>query len=72
MKQDKTTIALSFRLGEEHRDKLYALSANFDLSQTDMLRKLIDMAFPKVFPEGIKREVHRRREVKRYQPPQPS
>ena len=44
MKKD-VVIALSFRLGERHRDKLRILSKSADVSQTDKIRTLIDREY---------------------------
>ena len=47
--KDKETLAISFRLGAVYRDRLKALAEAYDVSQSDMIRRLIDTLYNKKF-----------------------
>jgi len=47
--QDTHVPAQSFRFGKEIRDKLARVSKRLDRSQADVMRKLIDEEYERVF-----------------------
>jgi|TARA_R110000803_G_scaffold38383_1_gene82920 hypothetical protein len=48
-KGDGETRAVSFRLGDAHKKKLTRLSQSYNVSQTDMVKKMIDTIYKAKF-----------------------
>ena len=57
LKKNKVTPAQSFRLGEEHVERLRIMAQRSDLAQVDLLRDLIDGEWVRVTKARKKREL---------------
>ena len=56
-KKTKSSPAQSFRLGEEHVERLRVLAQRSDLAQVDLLRDLIDQEWIRATKARKKREL---------------